>query len=193
MTVPELNEILSRELHRNPYGAGIYAWEWSEDLYWPSYATGGRVEKRSPGGIVYFEKEYRRDRMTSKLRNQWVVTKWCAPETLGHWQVNFPGADYPHKGYRINTDWYNKPGIMPSHEDTIRLIWAIRKQTGMSATELNNEQDAERERGQKERDSVVEDEIRDSFTAFLNDPGKRSGHVSLPYSKQEREEALPHG
>jgi hypothetical protein len=143
--------------------------------------------------LIYFEKEYRRDRMSHKLRDQWVVTKWVAPDSLPYWQANFPGADYPARGYRINTDWYNKPGVMPGHEDTIRLIWAIRKQGDKSTQQILNEMEQETERNEKAKENLIGDEIRDSFSAFLNEPGKRSGHVSMPYAKHEREEVLPNG
>lgn len=195
MTVPELNEILAREFHRTPRGdQGIYAWEWSEDLFWPAYATGGQVEKTTPSGIVYFEKEYRRDRMSHKLRDQWVVTKWCAPETLTRWQSQFPGAAYPAEGYRINTDWYNPQGVAPSEKDTTCLIWAIRKQSDLSVGQLREAMEAEHDRGEKSRDSALGDEIRESFPAFLNPkPGARNAHVSMPYTETERKESLPHG
>lgn len=195
MTVDQLNHILARELHRVPHAdEGIYRWEWSEGLYWPSYATGGRVEKISPGGLVYFEPEYRRDRMSENLRDQWVVTKWCAPETLDQWHVNFPGADYPALGYRINTDWYNKPGIAPSLDDTNCLIWAIRHQGDKSMGQLRNEMDAEMERGEDARQRVVEDQVEDAFGAYLNPkPGSRGNHVSMPYTETDRKEALMKG
>lgn len=195
MNVDQLNHILARELHRTPHdGTGIYQWEWSEDLFWPSYATGGRVEKVSEGGIVYFEKEYRRDRMSAKLRDQWVITKWCAPETLEHWEVNFPGAPYPGQGYRINTDWYNKPGVYPGLEDTNRFIWAIRKQGDKSPQVLRSEMEAEMERGEASRQRTVEDAVENEFGAFLNPkPGTRSGHVSMPYTALERKDAVSHG
>lgn len=203
MTVPQLNEILARELHRAPGSSdGIYKWEWSEDLFWPSYATGRMVPKRIEvpligGGVDHTEiivPEYRRDRMSHKLRDQWVITKWCAPETLDRWEQNFPGAPYPADGFRINTDWYNPPGVLPSEEDTIRLIWALRNQSDKNRAQLTNEMEEESAKNQRAIENEVEDEINDSFGAFLNPkPGSRSGHVSMPYTEIDRKEALPHG
>lgn len=181
MNIQQLNEFLGAELGRVPGGSEpLFKWEWSEDLFWPSYATGGRVEKQSPGGIVYFEKEYRRDRMSHKLRKQWVVTKWCRPEELSQWKENFPGADYPANGYRINTDWYNPPGKQPTFEDTRCLVWAIRKQFGMTAGQLADDVQAEQDHRDKAVENEVLDEIREDFTAFMNPyPGKRGGSISF--------------
>lgn len=44
-TVAQLNKLLERELGTNPYGEAIFRWEFSEDLYWPEFATGRMVEK----------------------------------------------------------------------------------------------------------------------------------------------------
>lgn len=38
--VTELNELLGRELGRNEYGKPYFSWRWSEDLFWPAFATG---------------------------------------------------------------------------------------------------------------------------------------------------------
>src|SRR5690242_1631804 len=122
MTIKQLNDLLARELGRvRMTDEGIYKWEWSDDLFWPAYRTGKSIEKRTPSGIVYFEPEYRRDRMTNK-KAVWIVTKWMPPESFSDWDRNFPGADYPANGYRVQTDWVNPPGVLPGLADTEDLI-----------------------------------------------------------------------
>lgn len=41
-----LNEILGAELGRRPDGKPIFAWGWSESLFWPAFATGRKVLKK---------------------------------------------------------------------------------------------------------------------------------------------------
>ena len=180
MTVPELNKILARELGINPFGGNIYRWAFSEELFWPAIFTGRRIEKRTPSGVIYMEREYTRGRMTNK-RNVWIVVKWFAPDALTDWQVNFPGAPYPARGAEIHTDWVNKPGVLPSYEDTQVLIWALRHQLETDFVTANNMfEDAQaKERAAKKQE--IMDEVRDDFTAFLNvEPGSRGGAVSFP-------------
>ncbi len=42
MTEPtiRLNELLASRLGLNPYGEGLFRWEFSEDLFWPEFPTG---------------------------------------------------------------------------------------------------------------------------------------------------------
>lgn len=41
--VAQLNELLGRELGRNEYGKPYFTWRWSEDLFWPAFATGRSI------------------------------------------------------------------------------------------------------------------------------------------------------
>lgn len=45
--IAELNELLGRELGRNQYGDPYFTWRWSEDLYWPAFATGRKLIKET--------------------------------------------------------------------------------------------------------------------------------------------------
>lgn len=188
MTIPKLNQLLARELGRVRLSDdGLYKWEWSEDLFWPAYMTGKMVEKRTPGGIVFFEKEYRRDKQSHKLNKQWVITKWFAPEELKDWQMRFPGADYPADGYRIFSDWVNPPGMLPTEADTRDCIKCVREVRSMNFTERLNDMQAEADRIEKSKDSEVRSMVRNEFTAFLNEkPGARGNSVSMPWTKQDR-------
>ncbi len=44
-TVAKLNDLLARALGRNPYGEGMFRWEWSEDLFWPEFPTGRTLSR----------------------------------------------------------------------------------------------------------------------------------------------------
>lgn len=179
MKTADLNEYLGRELGRNPYSEPIFRWDWSEDLYWPSYATGKSIEVTSPEGFVYFQPEYAKDRMSHKLHHQWVITKWYPPEDLENWQTNFPGAPYPARGYRIHTDWANKPNCAPTLVDTEILVKQIRQQRSMSFTDRHADMEAQDLRKEASIQREISDQIRDCIPAALNPfPGKRGGEVA---------------
>lgn len=134
--------------------------------------------------------EYKVEKMCPKLDHQWVIVLWYAPEELAHWQSRFPGATYPARGYRINTN-----ASLPSHpggprepniRDTERFIELLREQRSMShhdrVVDMLAEDDKQKAAIQKE----IEDEIANEFTAFMNpDPGKRGGFVSFPSTGKE--------
>lgn len=42
-TIQQLNDHLGRELGRNEYGKPYFTWRWSEDLFWPAFATGRTI------------------------------------------------------------------------------------------------------------------------------------------------------
>lgn len=189
MTVTELNTILARELGCTPYSEGIFQWNFSEDLFWPAMFTGRTIEKTTPGGIIYMEREYKPTRMTNK-RNVWMVTRWFPPEALSNWLTNFPGADYPSRGYRVHTDYICKPGVLPAYDDTQTLIYLLRQQMDQTFTEATDMFDEADKKERAATSSQIADEVRDDFTAFLNvEPGKRGGSVSLP--SLQRDIVLP--
>ena len=132
--VAALNEILGRELGRNPYGSPIFSWRWSESCYWPATRTGRTVNTLVQVPIIgsagfesvqHVVPEYKPERQT-KRHNTWYICKWCSPEDLilggsqGHgrvqgpaanhdalvrqWNSMFPGADFPSRGWRIPTN-----------------------------------------------------------------------------------------
>ena len=51
-SLAHLNNLLASRLGRNPYGEGIFRWEWSEDLFWPEFPTGQMVSKESSVPII---------------------------------------------------------------------------------------------------------------------------------------------
>lgn len=186
--VDSLNKLLAEELGTYSGGSrdGRFKWQWSEDLFWPAYATGKNVEKVSPGGIVYFEKEYRKDRMSDKLWNQWVVTKWYPPEELSRWKETFPGADYPRNGYYINTNACLDPFRVPTIDDTWHFIKCIRDQTSMDFLSRLRDMERVEEKIETSEHAEVIDEVADYVPAFFNpNPGKRGGHVSVPSLQKE--------
>lgn len=186
MTVTQLNKLLARELgYVRLTDEGVYKWEWSDDLYWPAYRTGRKIEKTSPGGIFYFEAEYKRDRMTNK-RAVWIVTKWMPPETFTDWDRNFPGAAYPADGYRVHTAYLASRGL-PSLAETEDLIAQVKESGEMSFSARLADMQDDLDKQEKRKEGPVKDQIRDSFTAFLNEaPGKRGNSVSMPYTKFDR-------
>lgn len=188
MTTAKLNALLGRELGwvRNT-DEPVFKWEWSEDLWWPAFFTGRRVERTSPGGIVYFEKEYKREHQSRKLKKQWVITRWFPPEALTQWKSTFPGADYPADGYRIFTDWANPPEMLPALADTEDCIRCVKEATSMTYAARLADMEADVERTEKSKVSEVSAMVRNEFTAFLNEaPGRRGNSISMPWTKEDR-------
>jgi hypothetical protein len=180
MTPARLNDLLGQELGFNPFGEPIFAWKFSDDLFWPASYTGKSIEKTSPGGIIYFEREYKATPMSWRLVHQWVVCRWYPADALNDWQTRFPGADYPTRGYYIFTDWANKPDCPPTHEDTRLLIIQLKKQMGGMdyLSQLRTFEGIE-DKNDAAKTSTLGDAIRDEFTAGLNPfPGKRGGPIS---------------
>lgn len=91
--IAELNGILGAELGRNIYGDPYFSWRWSEDLYWPAFATGKQYATEVPvkvpiigGGEetvinIVNKPEYKRDRQTRR-RDTWFICKWLTPWEL---------------------------------------------------------------------------------------------------------------
>ena len=197
MTVEKLNELLGRELGRNPLNEPVYRWAFSEDLYWPTHATGRTVKKKiqvplfGEGGTLattteIVVPEYRRDRMCHKLHKQWLITKWCAPEELDRWTEIFPQADYPSRGYYINTDYYRSPENPPSLIDTEFFIRQMKDQRSMKFKDRLEQFESERDRKERSAHNEVEDELQDMVPAMANpQPGTRSWNVSFPSTQKE--------
>lgn len=188
--IEKLNELLGQEIGRTPLGDPLYKWEWSDDLLWPAYATGRNTTRNAPAPIIGSDEvenvpmtvpEYKSDRQTIK-RGIWMVTKWFSTAELlaMNWTQQFPQAEYPSRGWRIFTDWYNAPGVLPSLNDTRILIYALRDQLGLTEKQLGDEMAVEDEKRRKEAERPVDDCILDCVPAFVNGrPGKRGGHVSF--------------
>lgn len=184
--IERLNKILSSELGSNPHGEPIFCWSWSDDIFWPSQATGRMVPHKTPSGIVAMQNEYRRMRMTNK-RNCWVVTKWCSPESLDGWEKHFPGAPRPATGVRVPTNQYLREGLEPTVDETRQLIGAIRRQGAKTKGELESEFAADSLIREIDAAKSQEDEIEETIPAFLNhEPGKRGNRVSMPITKQDK-------
>ena len=180
MTVPQLNDLLGNELGRNRFGEGIFAWKFSDDLFWPATLTGRMIEKKSEGGLWFFDKEYGPSPLSRVLKHQWVVTRWYPPDSPGQWESRFPGAPIPERGSRIHTDWANKPHCLPTFEDTRILIRQLKEQLGEMdyLSQLRTFEEIE-EKKEASKTAMLADAIQNEFTAGLNPyPGKRGGFVS---------------
>lgn len=91
--IRQLNEYLGRELGRRPNGSPIFRWEWSENLFWPAFATGRTTQVQKVvdlpligGGaervnVTEVVPEYRRERQV-RQSDTWYVTKWLSAEHL---------------------------------------------------------------------------------------------------------------
>lgn len=105
--ITRLNDLLGRELGRNPYGEPVFRWDWSDDLFWPAQATGRKIKVTKPINIPligdpistlveYVEEiqaEYQKMRQT-RLRETWLITKWLSPEDLIHGGTRGLGRGY---------------------------------------------------------------------------------------------------
>lgn len=194
-SIHKQNETLGRVLGRNPQGEPVFMWCWSEDLYWPAYATGRNTTKQVPVPILFTDAmeyvpmvvpEYKRDLQSTKLHDQWVIAKWCKAEDLDQWRSVFPGADYPAQGYRVFTNAALPPMQEPTVDDTERLIRCINEQSSMTFDERLADMTAEQDRIAKSKRENLVDQIKDSFTAGLNpNPGTRGNFVSFPSTTKQ--------
>lgn len=157
---------------------------------------------------------YQSDRQM-RARNVWVVTKWMDPEALiwgwigrhggeamptvhptretlvRMWEERFPGADFPHNGWRVPTDATlpRSPGgnSTPNESDTRYFIACVKEQTRLSFDDRLKDMLASEDRQEATKDKLIADEVREAFPAFLNPtPGKRSNFVSLPWTRKDR-------
>ena len=91
--MPNSINVLGQELGRNQYGDPYFSWRWSEDLFWPAFATGKLYSTEVPlkmpiigGGEetvinIVNKPEYKRDRQTRR-RDTWFICKWLTPWEL---------------------------------------------------------------------------------------------------------------
>jgi hypothetical protein len=278
--IAELNELLGRELGRNEYGDPYYSWQWSDDMFWPSFATGKKILKEQKvitpiigapsdthdfeegydaacdtwdddfGGksgrcvhcdkpepdlahnvysiMQHLEPEYSRTRMVRKTHT-WYVCKWLTPWELilgpgrGHahlkhgeqqttekapshealiqaWSNQYPGAEFPAKGWRIPTDaflpngptdpmWGRSPyqHTTPQRQDTDHFIRLVKYQTSRPFDEVVQDMIDQEDAAGKKVELAIGEECRNEFSAFLNPaPGKRGGFISFPWTKADR-------
>lgn len=135
--------------------------------------------RKTESGLLAMQTEYIQGRMTRKYKTSWLITKWLSPEQLTDWERIFPSAPYPSRGYRIQTNWVNRPHYLPSLEDTREFIKQIKDQRSMSARARLEDMNEETTKAEASVDREIEDQIRDSFPAGLNPfPGKRGGSIS---------------
>lgn len=115
--VTELNSILGQELGRNIYGDPYFSWHWSEDLFWPAFATGKQYATEVPIQIpivgsdetetvinIVNKPEYKRDRQTRK-KDTWFICKWLTPWEL----VTGPGRGATNLKHGEQSDSAKEP------------------------------------------------------------------------------------
>lgn len=116
--IANLNDLLGRELGRNPYSEPVFRWEWSDDLFWPATKTGRKIREdkwievpiiggpkwiedelwaTEPVNIGEIKEEYAKTRQT-RLRETWLITKWLSPEDLIHGGTRGLGRGYGPEG-----------------------------------------------------------------------------------------------
>lgn len=193
--IEALNELLGQQLGRNILGESVFSWAWSEDLLWPATATGRNTTRDVEVPIIgggtdtaqIVTPEYVQQKQCAKYNNQWLVSKWCAPETLSMWHVNFPGAPYPTRGYRIHTNATLAPFCEPTLADTEAFIVCMKEQRSMTMKQRLQDMEADRDRKETAKNNLIYDEVRDLVPAFANyQPGKRGAYVSLPTTKIDK-------
>jgi hypothetical protein len=105
MKLEQLNTILAQELGRNPYGAPVFCWKWSNDLFWPTAETGRMVKREivvpligQPGKTdktTILEKEFKPRPMTVLHRNCFIVCRWLPPAALVGLRLDIKIGDEP--------------------------------------------------------------------------------------------------
>ena len=193
-----LNELLGQELGRNPFGAPLYEWRWSESLFHRMLkidrATGKPVfDYRCVCGLnVLIHQPHCRltvavpcyipRKMAPQLKDQWVAVVWSAPGTREEWLREFgTRLEYPPQGYRVPTNACLEPNVDPDAAVTWELIHKIREQRKKTFRQWIEESEDALALKERRDDSRLDAMISDACTAFGNaKPGARMGGISLP-------------
>lgn len=193
-SITQLNSALGRALGYNPFGDPLFKWAWCHDLWWPETATGRTVQKPIDVPLIGggFERtyivvpEYKKTPMCQRLTRQFVVCRWMPPEELERWGEIFPHADYPSRGYYVNTDYFRGRDNPPDLADTECFIRCAKEQRSMKFNERLRDMEAEADKKESDQRKVLEDEMHDLIPAFCHGtPGKRSGDTSFPSLKKD--------
>lgn len=151
--------------------------------------------------------EYTKARMTFKYRDQWIATAWLPPEglqawvaqgavengvdraALAQWAGNYEGADYPHQGFRVCTNYVIPKGDVPNIDDIARLCAGVRDIRSYNEVSLGQKFQDDYDKANPLPPSTPEEynrhteigaAIGDAMNAWMNPtPGKRGGSVSV--------------
>jgi hypothetical protein len=174
--------------------------------------VGGGEEEITLGELV---PEYKIGRQLGSLKDAWLICKWLPAwelitgPTTGHlrygtdmgnkpaneaveesWKRQYPGMDFPAKGWRVpvGATWDpTNPSRPPDEKDTLDFIYQVRQQTAKSFSGVMKQYEDGITRRDTEAQKVIEDISRDAFPAFVNPAiGTRGGFVSFPWTRLDR-------
>jgi hypothetical protein len=179
--VAKANKLLGAELGLNPYGEPRYKWLETTDISHHMYRDDQWV--RSKDSHLYINQpEYKKLEFFAQMfGKRWLLGIWMfTPEP--EWRQMFGNKIvWSSRGNYWPTNLIMLEGKRPTISITEEIIQRYRRQQEVIASgELDQRFEAEEERKDRALYNTIHDIIDDSLTAFGNDPGKRSGGVSLP-------------
>lgn len=148
----------------------------TEAMFWASQKQGWVSRFLPASGIWVVGPEYRRRSFAELYGPCWSVAKWKpAGMTEQEWAARYLGAlPYPSGGF------YSPIGAMqlgpertPDLDETLKAIWAIRKDVERPIDELIEEGERAVHAYHKEMNQKIEDEIEEMIPDFQ--PGVRGG------------------
>jgi hypothetical protein len=185
--IKKCNELLGRELGRNPHGDPLYKWEHGSNLVHYRH-TGDNMQK--VGNLYLPRPSYVPVPAYPHLNDRWMLAFWTfLPED--EWLAAFGNKMlWSKQGNYYPTNAICKVGKVPNYDYTQELIAKIQLQRNTPVSKYEEEWANEEERRDRAVFNTIHDVISDSLTAYGNDPGKRSGGVSFPAPEKSSGENL---
>lgn len=176
MEVCELNDRLAQALGRTITGQPRYQWMRAESLFWNSQKQGWVARFLPHAGIWAVGPEYRRRSFAELYGPCWTMAKWCPPPcSEQEWHARYLGAlPYPAGGFYRPIGEMQLPNAKePDLDETLKAIWAIRRDIERTFDELVEEGDKLMQAHHKEADRQIEGELDELI--LDHEPGARGG------------------
>jgi hypothetical protein len=193
-----LNDLLGRELGRNPFGEPLYSWAWADDLRhhmrqidpvtqnlifdYRCQCGLNKIVHEPTCNLTAPVPRWIERRMCPQLHQQYVAVLWQSCGSEDQWLREFGGRlRYEPRGYRLPTNACLGPGEEPDKHVTWDLIHKVRRDRKKSIKDWIDEYDEAMALKERRDESRLDAMISDAITAFGNaKPGARSGGISLP-------------
>lgn len=195
--IERLNRKIGEALGFTPFGDPVYRWLFSDfgagvpdELCVPLHPmrADGYDFRATPSGLIVAVPRFTLRKAALWLDRQWVICVWEPPVPESRWRAAFgDSAEWPKRGTWVPTNVDLDPGVEPNEVLTDVFIGAAKRHRSKSAADFKQEAEEAVERRERRSESLLEDIIRDSTTAFGAVPGKK-GHVSFPGVSHGRSE-----
>lgn len=188
--VRKLNQFIGQELGFNKFGAPLYEWRFSEEVFHTYLAScpddNGELQldinDKHPSGLFVCEWQVKTRKLCPSLHEQWVMVKWVDAGDLDLWKRQFGDKlPWPPRGYLTATNASLAHGDFPDMAASLDFIGKMRAERKRKRADYENESTDALDREEAQQHERLKDMIGEEFTAFGNPkPGSRGGGISLP-------------